>query len=159
VVMKLSKILRFMLYESGRTFISIAEEIKLMEDYIDLEKIRYNQQLKVIFTKEIDNAEQPLSPLLLLPFVENAFKHGASESFFDASIHIALRLQEGQLFFYIENSKEEEAVPAPGGNNIGLTNIKRQLELMYTDHQLLVDNQPKKFIVQLKVNLLKHGEI
>ena len=159
VVMKLSKILRFMLYESGRTFISIAEEIKLMEDYIDLEKIRYNQQLNVVFTKEIDNAEQEMSPLLLLPFIENAFKHGASESFFDASIHIIIRLQEGQLFFYIENSKEEESSADARGNNIGLTNIKRQLELMYTDHRLLVNNQPKKFIVQLNVNLHKHGEI
>lgn len=158
VVMKLSKILRFMLYESGRRFITIAEEVKLIEDYIDLEKIRYNQNLHVMFTKEIDNTEQELSPLLLLPFVENAFKHGVSESFFDSTVKIAIRLQQGQLHFNIENTKEDEETKHDSGK-IGLFNIKRQLELMYTDHRMVVDNQPTKFKVHLYVNLEKHGEI
>ena len=158
VVMKLSKILRFMLYESGRKFISMAEEIKLIEDYIDLEKIRYNQNLHVVFTKEIDNPGQEVSPLLLLPFVENAFKHGVSESFFDSTVTIAIRLQQGQLFFEIENSKEDEEIKQDSGK-IGLFNIKRQLELMYADHRLVVDNQPTKFKVNLYINLEKHGEI
>ena len=159
VVMKLSKILRFMLYESGRRFITITEEIKLIEDYIDLEKIRYNQNLHVVFTKEIDNTSQEVSPLLLLPFVENAFKHGVSESFFDSTVAIDIRLQEGQLYFDIENTKEDEEAKQGSDSKIGLLNIKRQLELMYTDHRLVVDNQPTKFKVHLYVNLEKHGEI
>ena len=159
VVMKLSKILRFMLYESGRKFITITEEIRLIEDYIDLEKIRYNENLNVIFTKDIDNSGQEVSPLLLLPFVENAFKHGVSESFFDSTVKIEIKLQQGQLFFEIENTKEDEEAKQDTNSKIGLFNIKRQLELMYTDHRLVVDNQPNKFKVSLNVNLDKHGEI
>ncbi len=159
VVMKLSKILRFMLYESGRKFITIAEEIKLIEDYIDLEKIRYNENLHVVFTKEIDNDAQEVSPLLLLPFVENAFKHAVSESFFDSTVKIEIILQQGRLLFKIENTKEDEEAKQDANSKIGLLNIKRQLELMYSDHSLLVDNQPKTFKVSLNINLDKHGEI
>ena len=159
VVMKLSKILRFMLYESGRKFITIEEEVRLIEDYIDLEKIRYNENLHVVFKKEIDNNAQEVSPLLLLPFVENAFKHGVSEAFYDATVNIAIRLVQGRLFFEIENTKEDEEAKESSASKIGLFNIKRQLELMYPDHSLVVDNQPKKFKVTLNVNLDKHGEV
>ena len=159
VVMKLSKILRFMLYESGRKFITIGEEARLIEDYIDLETIRYNEKLNVIFNKDIDNNSQEVSPLLLLPFVENAFKHGVSESFFDSTVTISIRLEKGHLFFEIENTKEDEEIKKLAGNKIGLYNIKRQLELMYPEYKLIVDNQPKKFRVNLTVNLNKHGEI
>ena len=159
VVMKLSKILRFMLYESGKKFITIGEEAKLIEDYIDLEIIRYNEKLNVIFNKDIDNNSQQVSPLLLLPFVENAFKHGVSESFFDSTVTINLQLGKGHLLFEIENSKEDTEIEKPSGDKIGLNNIKRQLELMYPEYNLVVDNQPKKFRVNLTVNLNKHGEI
>jgi len=159
VVMKLSKILRFMLYESGKKFITIGEEIRLIEDYIDLEKIRYNENLHVIFDTDIDNDAQQVSRLLLLPFVENAFKHGVSESFFDSTVKIAISLQQGKLLFEIENTKEEEEGKQQSDSKIGLLNIKRQLELMYPGHSLVVDNQPKKFKVTLNVNLDKHEEI
>ena len=158
-VMKLSKILRFMLYESGRKFITIAEEVRLIEDYIDLEKIRYNEDLHVILSKDIDNDEQEMSPLLLLPFIENAFKHGVSESFFDATVKINIVLRQGRLLFEIENTKEEDEAKQSTDSKIGLLNIQRQLQLMYTDHQLVIDNQPKKFNIILNVNLNKHGEI
>ncbi len=158
-VMKLSKILRFMLYESGRKFISIEEEVKLIDDYIDLEKIRYNENLVVTFEKDIDNEEQEVSPLLLLPFVENAFKHGVSESYYDSKVNMHLQLKNGHLFFEIENSKEDEQQKQGPENKIGLHNIKRQLELMYNDYSLDVNNLPGKFKVTLNINLNKHGEI
>jgi len=159
VVMKLSKILRFMLYESGKKFITIGEEAKLLEDYIDLEKIRYNEKLNIIFNKDIDDNSQEVSPLLLLPFVENAFKHGVSESFFDSTVIINIVVEKGHLTFDIENTKEDEEVEHSVNNKIGLFNIKRQLELMYPEYKLVVDNQPKKFRVNLTVNLNNHGEI
>ena len=74
-IMKLSKLLRFMLYEAAKPLITIGDEIRLLEDYIDLEKIRYNSKLTISFLKDIDNEQESISPLLLLPFVENAFKH------------------------------------------------------------------------------------
>jgi two-component system, LytTR family, sensor kinase len=157
IVMKLSKLLRFMLYESGKGRITLAEEMKMMDDYLELEKIRYNNRLNIIFKKDIDNELYPVSPLLLLPFVENAFKHGVSETRFDSYIHMEIRLHQGLLTFIIENNKENE--PPGSKDKIGLENVRRQLELMYKEHQLLVFNEPTVFKVVLTINLDSHAKI
>lgn len=157
IVMKLSKLLRFMLYESGKGRITIAEEMKMMDDYLELEKIRYNNRLNIIFRKDIDNEAYPVSPLLLLPFLENAFKHGVSETRFDSYIHIEIRLHRGLLTFIIENNKENESQGSK--DKIGLENVRRQLELMYKEHQLLVFNEPAVFKVVLTINLDSHAKI
>ncbi len=158
VVMKLSKLLRFMLYETKRTVIPIGDEMKMLDDYIELERIRYNGRLTINFLREVDNESELISPLLLLPFVENAFKHGASESRFESFIHIVLKLQNSVLHFNIENTKE------PGGEeyvteNIGLSNVKRQLELMYKEYDMQVQNEKTLFKVNLTINLLSHAKI
>jgi two-component system LytT family sensor kinase len=152
VVMKLSKLLRFMLYESRKERIPVSAEIRMIEDYLELEKIRYNDRLTIHFEKDIDDASQLIAPLLLLPFIENAFKHGASETRFDSYIHIKVHLQAGLLRFCIKNSKEENG-DTTVTDNIGLSNVRRQLELMYTEHQLQVDNQKDHFSVHLTINL------
>lgn len=152
VVMKLSKLLRFMLYESRKERIPLSTEIRMIEDYIELEKIRYNERLTIRLEKEIDNDGQLIAPLLLLPFIENAFKHGASETRFDSYIHISVELKGGWLKFFIENSKEETG-DTTVTDNIGLSNVRRQLELMYQEHNLQVDNQKDRFAVYLTINL------
>lgn len=158
VVMKLSKLLRFMLYESRNDTISIAEEIRVLEDYIELERIRYNERLTVRFNKAIDCDNQAIAPLILLPFVENAFKHGASEARFSSYIYIDIELKEGQLKFTVENSKDEEP-EKPITENIGLSNVRRQLELMYPEHGLHVQNEKNKFYIHLTINLRKHATV
>jgi two-component system LytT family sensor kinase len=158
VVMKLSKILRFMLYESGKVSISIEEEVRLIEDYIDLEKLRYRDKVKISFISRVDQPAQEISPFLLLPFVENAFKHGVSESFFHAAISIQLHLEKEQLFFKIENTKEQLHDKGTSQQPIGLYNSKRQLELTYADHNLEISNKPDRFTVLLNVNLSKNGK-
>ncbi|MEO7140872.1 MAG: sensor histidine kinase [Ferruginibacter sp.] len=157
VVMKLSGILSFMLYESGKEFISIAEEIKLLEDYIDLERIRYNERLSLDFYKKIDDPLQPVSPLLLLPLVENAFKHGISETRFDSFIKISMTLKEAQLRFTIENSIENYKIKSTN-NQIGLTNIRRQLELMYKEHSIDTAITTGIFKATIKINLKSYGK-
>lgn len=124
VVMKLSKLLRFMLYETAKSSIKIGDEIKMLEDYIELEKIRYNDRLTIKFVREIDNVNAHISPLLLLPFIENAFKHGASESRFTSYIHISLKLQDSIVNFSIENTQESNQSNNIN-ENIGLSNVKR----------------------------------
>ena len=157
VVMKLSELLSFMLYESGKESITIAEEIKILEDYIDLERIRYNERLSIKFFKDLDNTTQPIAPLLLLPLVENAFKHGVSETRFDSFVHIEMQLKNAQFRFLIENT-----VPGgkTGSNNscIGLNNTRRQLELMYKEHQFNVRPQPTSFSVEMIINLNSYGK-
>lgn len=158
VVMKLSKLLRFMLYETNKPYIPIEEELRVMEDYIELEKIRYNQRLKIDFTKDIDRQHEPIAPLILLPFVENAFKHGAGETIHESYINIKVQLQKGNLSFSVENSKSEDN-QSEITEKIGLSNVRRQLELMYPEHRLSIENQSSNFRIVLELNLNSHAEI
>ena len=156
VVMKLSKLLRFMLYETKHQQIRVNDEIKILDDYIELEKLRYNDRLTLSFLREIDNENEPIAPLLLLPFVENAFKHGASESRFESFINLEMTLQNGILEFYIENSKEENDKKF-NDKNIGLSNVHRQLELLYREHEVAIKCEATIFKVFLKVNLRRYA--
>ncbi len=158
VVMKLSKLLRFMLYESKKERVAIAQEIRMLDNYLELEKIRYNERLTIVFQKEIDDEAQPVAPLLLLPFVENAFKHGVSETRFDSFVHINILLKGSWLSFSIENTKEDNGAMTVT-DNIGLSNVRRQLELMYKDYNLQVTNEPSTFKVHLTINLDSHAKL
>ena len=156
-IARLSSLLRFMLYETKKPSIAITDEIRIMDDYIALQQMRYDRKLTVNFSREVDDGTEQISPLLLLPFVENAFKHGVGESRFGSFINIDLRLQGNQLRFEIENNKETTA-PAVNGN-IGLANVKRRLELMYDTFDMLVDNAATVFKVCLTINLKSHAKI
>jgi two-component system, LytTR family, sensor kinase len=158
VVMKLSELLRFMLYESGQNRIALNDEIKVLEDYLELERMRYNDRLEVSFTRHIDSNAYQITPLLLLPFVENAFKHGVSETRFESFVHINMHVEKSYLNFTVENSSE--ANPRyQQAKNIGLNNVRRQLELMYKDFNLDVQNGGNTFKVHLTLNLNDHVEI
>lgn len=158
VVMKLSELLRFMLYESNGHAITLTEEIKIVEDYLELETIRYNDRLSVSFQKSIDQPAYQITPLLLLPFIENAFKHGVSETRFESFIHIDIRVTEGLLHFTIENTRENSPATA-GCHNIGLANVRRRLELTYRDYSLDTHSNDNTFIVNLFLNLNSYVEI
>lgn len=158
VVMKLSKLLRFMLYETNKPYIPIEDELRVMDDYIELEKLRYNQRLKIDFTKTIDNQHEPIAPLILLPFVENAFKHGAGETINETFIGIEVQLKQGNLYFRVENSKSEDTQSVII-EKIGLSNVRRQLELMYPGHQLIIENHASTFKIVLELNLNSHAKI
>ena len=152
VVMKLSQIMRFMLYECSSPRIALKDEIKVIRDYIDLENLRYSDRLSVVFNEKLDRPGHPIAPLLLLPFVENAFKHGASESRFQTFIKIDIQLEQGIMDFCIENSKDGDGELKEGG--IGLRNVKRQLELIYPNsHQLDIRNEEKLYTVLLHIDL------
>jgi two-component system, LytTR family, sensor kinase len=156
-IMKLSKLLRFMLYDAAKPLVTISEEVRLLEDYIDLEKIRYNGKLTVSFQKDFHDEQEFISPLLLLPFLENAFKHGASESRFASFIHLEMKLHDGLLRFSIKNTKETNGEECNGAN-IGLNNVKRQLELLYTEYDMQVINEASLFIVMLTINLKSYAK-
>ncbi len=158
VVMKLSKLLRFMLYETKNEQIRISDELKILDDYIELEKLRYNDRLTISFIRQIDNENEQIAPLLLIPFVENAFKHGASESRFESFINLEMTLQNGVLEFSIENTKEQNG-KKPNGENIGLTSVRRQLELLYKEHEVSIICEDAVFKVFLTVNLRKYANL
>jgi len=152
VVMRLSKLLRFMLYESNKEQIFIIEEIKLLEDYIELEKIRYTDKLTINIEKSISTPTEKITPLLLLPLVENGFKHGASESTKAAFITIKIIELGGILNVSIINSKEEEETKTTS-KGIGLKNVQRQLELTYGEFRMDIKDEEDIFEVKLMINL------
>ena len=158
VVMKLSKLLRFMLYETKNEQIPISDEIKVLDDYIELEKLRYNDRLTISFLREIDNENELIAPLLLIPFVENAFKHGASESRFESFINLEMSLHDGMLEFHIENTKEQNGKKS-NDENIGLTNVRRQLELLYKEYEVSIKSEDTLFKVFLKINLRQYANL
>lgn len=157
VVMKLSKLLRFMLYETAHQSINIADELKVVKDYIELEQLRYGSRLNITYHEDIDNQQQQITPLILIPFVENAFKHGISETRFESYISISTILKNGFLRFIIENSKPDSSEKLI--DRIGLKNVKRQLELLYTEHNLQIDVTTHSFKIILTINLTRNATL
>jgi two-component system, LytTR family, sensor kinase len=155
-ILRLSKILRFMLYETSGNYIAIEQELQIISDYIALERLRYDESLHVNFNHDIEDMKQALPPLLLMPLVENAFKHGVSETRNQPFIDIHLSLKNRQLTFFVKNSTEAFAPKGELKENIGLSNLRRQLELLYTDYDLSVKQADSVFTAALTINLGSH---
>jgi len=154
-ILRLSKILRFMLYETGGAYISVEQELKIIDDFIALEKLRYDDSLRVNFNHDVEDMKQALPPLLLIPLVENAFKHGVSETRGHPYVDIHLSIKNRKLEFIVKNSSEY-AAEVVIKENIGLSNLRRQLELLYTDFNLAVKQEGTVFTATLKINLASH---
>lgn len=152
-ILRLSKILRFMLYETGDDFIAVDDELKIVTDYIALEKLRYDDSLLVTLNVNIENSKQSLPPLLLIPLVENAFKHGVSETRNKPFVDINLTVKQQQLLFTVKNSTEETSTAQQVKENIGLSNLRRQLALLYKDYDLSVGQENAVFTSTLRINL------
>ncbi len=153
-ILRLSKMLRFMLYETGGDYIAIEQELKIITDYIALEKLRYDESLRINFNYDIEDMKQALPPLLLIPLVENAFKHGVSETRSQPFVDIHLSIKNRQLMFVVKNSSEQFSERVK--ENIGLSNLRRQLELLYKDYNLSVQQGASMFTSILKINLGSH---
>lgn len=155
-IMMLSKIMRFVLYECRAPRIAVADEARVIQDYIELEKLRYNQRLKVHYDEALDKPHTPIAPLLLLPFVENSFKHGASGTTGDAAIYIKLVLRDNELVFSVKNTVDSDFDPASLENSdgIGLKNVQRQLDLLYPgQYELELVHENGSFTAQLNIQL------
>ena len=145
-----------MLYETGGAYIAIEQELKILNDYIALEKLRYDESLRVNFNYDVEDMKQALPPLLLMPLVENAFKHGVSETRGQPFVDIHLSVKQRQLTFIVKNSAEAFSEQANVKENIGLSNLRRQLELLYHDFNLSVQQGQSVFTATLKINLASH---
>lgn len=157
-VLRLSKILRFMLYETGVRRINLHQEIKIIEDYIELEKMRYDDSLKIDFRYSTDDSLSLIPPLLLIPLVENAFKHGVSETREQPFIRITLSLAGSSLDFSVENSTGNEQETGDIKESIGLGNIRKQLQLQFSQYHLSTEKKEGVFHVQLNINLNSYEE-
>jgi len=151
---KFSEMLRYQLYEMGGDKIPVEKEISYLKDYVDLQKLRKDENFSITFDYSASVKGFSIEPLLLMPFVENAFKH--ISHFKDKTNFIRLNLDRsnGELFFNVENSKDktERASDQPGG--IGLHNVKRRLELLYPEkHELKIMTEDDLYAVNLKIKI------
>jgi two-component system, LytTR family, sensor kinase len=156
-ILRLSKILRYMLYETSGPYIAIEQDLKIIDDYIALERLRYDDSLRVNFNHDLEDPKQALPPLLLIPLVENAFKHGVSETRELPFVDIHLSIKNRQLLFVVKNSTGDPSSDDKAKENIGLSNLRRQLELLYTDYQVEVQQGDFTFTATLKINLASHA--
>ena len=129
-ILKLSEIMRYMLYESNEGLVLLEEEINYLENYIELQKLRFKETVYVDLHVEIDEEGHRIMPLLLISFLENAFKHGVSTDE-HKPIRIDIGVQNGRLYFKAENAKNQ--VNKDQTRGVGLTNLKRRLQLGYPD--------------------------
>ena len=152
-LIKLSSLMRYMLYETDERKVSLEKEVEYLQSYIDLQQQRFgkNMQVQVCF-QPVDNA-YTIEPMLLIPFVENAFKHGTGVA--DAAIHIKLSVTNGILQLMVRNKHLDAANDAKDDTSgIGLTNVKRRLNLLYPNHHtLLINQQDGWFTISLQLNL------
>lgn len=149
----LSRILHFMLHESNHAVIRLEEELDSINDYISLEKVRYDSNLDVSMNVDPSCRSLRIAPLILFPFVENSFRHGPSETIGPAWIHIDVSSYAGDFIFKIENSKPPRPLRS-NGHGIGLTNTRRRLELLYDrDHSLQIFDTEETYLVVVKIRL------
>jgi hypothetical protein len=156
IVLGLSEILRYMLYECDLESVPLKKDVEMLENFALLERMRYEERLDFNFTVEgkLENLE--IAPLLLLPLVENAFKHGAGEKVGQAWINMELKVDGDLLTFKINNSKPEQSANEIRKGSIGIYNLKKRLDLIYPKaHQLKIFDEEEMFVVILKINLLK----
>lgn len=153
-LIKLSSLLRYMLYEAAEEKVSLHKELEYLQSYIDLQTLRFRKALQVNYTVGNIDGHYLLEPMLLIPFVENAFKHSTS-GVPGASVDINLRAEQSQLHLEVRNQYS----PNLGGekeksSGIGLQNVRRRLSLLYpADHSLLITDNDGWFIVSLTIKL------
>jgi len=157
MVLKLSNILRYMLYESEKKMATLEDELKIINDYIDLQLMRYGEKVKVLKEIEIEYTGAQITPLLILPLIENSFKHGISGSQDISIINFNLKLQKDVLIVRTKNILSKESIVTEKKEGIGLVNIKRQLELLYRDYILNYFEEENYFIVDLKIKLSSYA--
>jgi hypothetical protein len=155
-IVKLSTIMRYMIYDSNEDKVQLQQELQYLEDYIDIQRLRLPDDIVVDYAVQGNPVGLKIEPMLLVPFVENAFKHGISYAE-PSFIAIALAIERNQVRLVVENSRFRKRVAEKGG--IGLQNVRKRLELLYTgDHDLEITESENQFIVDLKI-VLKNDQV
>lgn len=160
MVLGLSRILHYMLHESNHPLVSVRKEMNCVRDYIELEKIRYPGNLAVSINQQQQTECLGIVPMVIFPFVENSFKHGASETIDTAWINIDCSIYKDDFVFKIENARSMEPPDVAKAGGIGLNNVRRRLELLYGgDHSLQIFDGHDTFLVVLKIRLSRMNSI
>lgn len=150
-ILQLSELMRYTIYKGQEKSVLLLQEVKYLEDYIQLQQIRLKKPLNLKFEQHISNADVTIAPLLLIIFIENSFKHGIENAENAAFLNISLNSSDKKIHFTCENSFDEEVTDAPG---IGIANLKKRLDLLYPHkHVLKLSSENHIFKAELKLEL------
>ena len=159
VVLKLSGLLDYILYECDADFVPLKKELNQLENYIELEKLRYGKRLSVTFDNNVNDLDQKVPPMLFMTLLENGFKHGVSKSVSDSWIKMKLLENSSFLKLEMENSVEKsqnEKLEKAGG--IGLENLRNRLQLLFKEeYELKVEERKDSFFAYLKLPIIREG--
>lgn len=158
IVLKLSEMMRYMLYECNEKRVLLSKEVNYLQNYIDLERIRQGKNIQIALQIEGNLEDLSIAPLIFIPFLENSFKHGLSSTIRgEGYVRIQLQVKERHLRFHIENSKPHKIPmrdPNRPSGGIGLVNVHRRLNLLYPErYQLKIDDTPHVYSVELLLEL------
>ncbi len=159
LILKLSDILRYILYEGSEKKVSLTQELKYLKSYLELEKVRHGNrmELDIEIVGNTDNKE--IAPMLLIPFVENSFKHGLGKDMDKGYVKVQVNSETNELKFAIANSKPKKGNEISRQNGyqggIGLINVKKRLDMLYPKkHNLTMGSTEGEFKVELNINLI-----
>ncbi len=154
LILKLSSLLSYMLYDCKTPEVRLEKELEIMKNYIELERERYGNKIDISWKLSGEVRDIFIAPLMMLPFIENAFKHGTSEQIERCWLSIDMLVKEGWLSAKIANSKNEYSANR-ANNGIGIANVRKRLELIYRDqHELKINDEGSFFVVALSINLV-----
>ena len=152
-LIKLSDLLRYMLYDSDKEKIPVEQEIEQLENYIALQQLRFGEDVKIETTIKNDCPECMIEPMLLVPFIENAYKHGVG-MVKDPYIRVSVMAKENHLNFFVANNYNPANLSKDKNSGIGLVNVKNRLKLLYSGkYELSISNEDGIFSIHLKLDL------
>ncbi|HFB99994.1 MAG TPA: histidine kinase [Phaeodactylibacter sp.] len=156
IVIKLSEMMRYMLYECNERRVPLQKEVNYIQNYLDLERLRQGKNVEINFMVEGSIASQQIAPLMFIPFLENSFKHGLNTHLSHGFVNILLNVEDQKVHFHIENSKAE-SIPTQThkrSGGIGLVNVKRRLNIIYPNkYKLEIHDDPNTYGVELDIEL------
>lgn len=159
MIMALSDMLRYILYEGNKPLVPLKQELEMIREYIELEKIRYGNKLDVHVRTPVNMDDLYIAPLLLLPFVENCFKHGTSKMLQNPWISFTMELKETRMQMKLMNGKAPRAEEERRTPGIGIQNVRQRLELLYKDkYEMQITEDEEVFVVDLQVELARHPD-
>ena len=154
VIDKLSQMMRYMIYDSNHPKVPLKKEIEYMENYISLEQLRLDNQVPISLEVSGDTAPVLVEPFLFITFLENAFKHGVSNSAENSWVKARIQVVDKHCIYTVENSVIPPKESHEGKSGIGLQNLQRRLELSYPgQHILQIEETPEKYHVELTLEL------
>lgn len=158
MILKLSNLLRYILYDSDREYVDLSKELAILSDYVDLQKLQLEGRGEVAYTITYENdvRDKIIAPHLIIPFIENGFKHSLSSKVTDILITIELVISEKKLMLKVKNTYDPRGYDTTKlqTKGIGIKNVRRRMELLYPDkHKLKVSNVGNSYLVHLELEL------